>query len=277
MRTLCHRTTALLIVLLFASGCGVLDNKYETAELSDALKGMVPSASDRYRIAAPAIPVMKKNIGIVRDEGLFLLIVGPDLKTVLNRYEGEELEYGVHLRRKPQAHLVLERVWAGGEPVATLETEKFRYRLPDFVNRQEVAVDQYQQDAKLCEVEPGADAKLASAVDHKIYASDFHVARYDVPELIKGTDLARNAGRSLDRPQYFITSAGSDYLVTSRDPMTFLALEFLLSEKREFRGGIVVQGLFDHDVRVATGVAGTAEVRWCALGGPLYFRGHGGV
>ena len=93
-----------------------------------------------------------------------------------------------------------------------------------------------------------------------------------VPETLAGTELVTACRRSTDRPAYFITSRGSDYLVTNSDPMTCLMLDYLLLEDREFRGGILVEGIFEHRERVDTRVAGTVDIKWIALGGPLYFR-----
>ena len=253
------------------AGCGLLGYKYETAEVRDVVKGVVPSPSERYRIPKPEIPVLRKNCGIVREGGLFVLIVGPDLKKTLNEHSGDDVELGVHFLREPRRHLVLERVWVGGQEAAKLDWENFRYRLPNLVAAAEIPMDQFDQEVGLCEVPPDAERTLTEVLDRKVHVSEFHVRKAEVPESLRETELAAASGRRLDRPQYFITSQGADYLVTSRDPMTFLMLDYLLQENREFQGGIRVRGLFDRDRRVATRVAGTADVDWIALGGTLYF------
>jgi hypothetical protein len=273
-----HRSQALsaalvAVILVMAAGCGLVDFKYEEAEIRDVVKGIVPSPSERYRVPLPEIPILRKNIGIVRQDGLFVPIVGPDLKAALAAHTGRNVELGVHFRREPRRHLVLERIWAGDEEIRLVENgEDFRYRLPDFVDASDIEFDRFDQEFGLCEVGPQEQTKLASAEHKKIYISEFNVRKADVPETLVANELVVASGRPTNRPQYFLTSRGSDYLVTSRDPMIYLMLDYLLQEEREFRGGIEVGGIFDRNDRISTRVAGTADIKWIALGGPLYVR-----
>ncbi|GJM43785.1 MAG: hypothetical protein DHS20C21_06270 [Gemmatimonadota bacterium] len=261
----------LALALLFLSGC--FDYEYVTAEIRDVMKGTVPSAASRYRVPLPEIPIVRKNVGIVREGGLFVVVVSPDLKSTLTEHAGKNVELGVHFKREPRRHLVLERIWVDGAEREVCDPKEFRYRLPDLVNAADIPFDQFEQIG-LCEVPPQDEAILSQVTDRKIYASEFHVRKQPIPESLVGTQLVTATSAKPDRPQYFITSEGADYLVASRDPMTFLMLDFLLHENREFQGGIRVAGVFDPEDRVATRVAGAAEIDWIALGGPMYFRSH---
>lgn len=260
-------------LLATAAGCGFFDYKYEDAELRDVVKGIVPSASDRYRVPLPDVPIARKNIGIVRQEGLFVPIVGPDLKKALAAHAGKEVQAGIHFKREPRKHFVLERLWVGGEEILLVESgQDFRYRLPSFCDAADIKFDGFDQEFGLCEVEPKNQTKLAAAEHRKIYISEFNVRKAETPEALAATELFTTCGRAGSRSQYFLTSRGSDYLVTSKDPMVYLMLDYLMFEKREFKGGIEVKGIFEKKERVATKVAGTVDIEWIALGGPLYFR-----
>jgi hypothetical protein len=267
------RGAVVLVAVITAAGCGLVDYKYEVAEVQDVVKGIVPSPSDRYRIPMPEIPIVRKNIGIVRESSLFIPIVGPDLKSTLEKYSGEEVEFGVHFLREPRRHLVLERVWTRDEEIQLLaKEEKFRYRLPQLVDASDIAFQKFDQEVGLCEVPPQDGTKLASAEHQRVFVSEFHVRKSVVPDQLVGTELVVASQRPTDRAVYFITSRGSDYLVTNNDPMTCLMLDYLLAEDREFKGGILVEGIFERRARVDTRVAGTVDIKWIALGGPLYFR-----
>jgi hypothetical protein len=258
----------------FLSLTGCLDYKYEEADVRAVLKGTVPSHASRYRIPAPAIPILRKNIGIIREGGLFAVIVSPDLKGTVEKYSGEGVEYGVYFRREPLRHLLLERVWAGGKQIEVPDADAFKYTLPDLVNASGIPFDQFPQDDAFCELKAPDDAKLQAAVDHPMFVTGFHVREGDLPDALAGTQLVQSVGCPTERMRYFLTSDGSDYLLCDHDPMTALMLDYLITEKREFQGGIRLAGVFDRAQRAETGVSGMADVQWIALGGPMYFRSH---
>jgi len=268
---------ALAAAWLATTGCGLFDFQYEEAEIGDVVKGIVPSSSDRYRVRLPAIPIVRRDIGIVREGGLFVPIVAPDLRGALARCRDRNAEIGVHFVREPRRHLVLERVWTDADEIVVLKPDyNFRYHLPDLVDASDLDFGRFDSEVALDGVAPDDRAGLAAAEGHAILATAFQVRKAEVPEPLGDTELFAATRLPRERPQYFLTSRGSDYLVTTRDPMTRLMLDYLVAEKREFRGGIVVEGIFDPDARLATRVAGTARIEWIGLGGPLYYRAPAG-
>ncbi len=260
----------LAVGALTVSGC--FDYKYEEAEIQDVVRGSVPSPSDRYRIPRPEIPVARKNIGIVREGGLFVIVVSSDLRSTLRKYVGGDVEFGVHFKREPRRHLVLERVWKSGQEFEVCDPEEFRYRLPDLVSASDISMEAYDQEIGLCEVPPEDEAVLSQVANRPIFASSFHVRKDKIPTELVEHELVVASGKRTDKKQYFITSEGADYLIVSRDPTTYLMLDYLRYEDRQFQGGIRVAGVFDLESRVATRVAGVANIEWVALGGPTYFR-----
>jgi hypothetical protein len=60
--------------------------------------------------------------------------------------------------------------------------------------------------------------------------------------------------------------------VINEDPLTYLMLDFLRSEDREFKGGVKIETIFERNVRTESRVAGSVKIRWLSLGGPLYYR-----
>lgn len=253
---------------------GCLDYKYEDAEVREVLAGTVPSHASRYRIPAPVVPICRKNIGIIREGGLFAMIVSPDLKGTLSRYSGEGVEYGVYFRREPLRHLVLERVWTNGREIKLQNVDSFRYRLPDLVNAADIPFEEYPMDDSFREMRPRDETKLKAATDRPMLINGFRVRQGDLPAVLSDTDLVRSVDCPPEKLKYFLTSDASDYLLCDHDPMTALMLDYLIAENREFQGGIRLAGVFDRGPRTETGVSGMADVQWIALGGPMYFKSH---
>jgi len=262
----------LVAACLPVTGC--LDYKYEDAEVREVLSGTVPSHASRYRIPAPEIPILRRNIGIIREGGLFAMIVSPDLRGTVEKYAGREVQYGVYFRREPLRHLMLERVWVDGREVKLKGVGSFRYRLPDLVNAADIPFDEYPNDDSFREMRPRDDEKLQAAVDRPITISGFRVREAELPAVLCDTELVRSVGCPPEKLKYFLTSDASDYLLCDHDPMTALMLDYLIAEKREFQGGIRLAGVFDREGRLETNVSGMADVQWIALGGPMYFRSH---
>ncbi len=261
-----------LAALPLLAGC--LGYTYEEADIRSVLTGSVPSHSSRYRLPAPEIPILRKNIGIVREGGLFAMIVGPDLRSAVTSYAGEGVEYGVVFRREPLRHVLLERVWVNGKEIELAGVGEFRYRLPDLVGVEDVPREEYAQDDSFRRLRPRDTAGLHSAVGRDMFVTGFHVRERDLPDELRDTDLVRAANCPPEKLKYFLTSNGSDYLLCDHDPMTALMLDYLIAENREFQGGIHVAGIFEPEPRNATGISGMVDVRWMALGGPMYFRSH---
>lgn len=262
----------LLAALPLLAGC--LGYTYEEADVRSVLSGTIPSHSSRYRIPAPEVPILRRNIGIIREGGLFAMIVGPDLRAAVSSYSGEGVEYGVVFRREPIRHLLLERVWAGGKEIELEDVDEFRYRLPDLVELAAIQRDDYAPDADFVRAGPRDERMLADSVGRDLYVSELKIRERDLPEELRETELVRMANCPPEKLKYFLTSEGADWLLCDHDPMTALMLDYLVAEKRSFQGGIHVAGTFDRAQREATGIAGMVDARWIALGGPMYFVSH---
>lgn len=248
--------------LLGLGACSLVQSTYEPGELEDVMRGRIPSHSDRYRIAVPAIAASRGNTAVAREGSLFVVLVGDHLKKNLAACSpGDEL--GVRLVRTGRRHLIVEKIYRDGETL-DLVTEGLRFRMPQFVDAADVPREKFEQDVHLCMIPPEARV-LGTLEDHRIEVSEFSVEKR-APGASAGDEPA-DAGK----PRYFLTSAGSDYEVANRDPMTLMMLDFLISENREFEGGIHLSTVYDRDVRRETGVSGEVDVRWIEFG-RLFFR-----
>lgn len=264
MRTPSPLPALLAGTLAVLGGCDALDTKYEQASLEQMLKGQVTSSTDRFRIPRPTIPVARRNTGIVREGSSFVIIVGPQLKSVLDTYAAEDTEYGVRLVREPHTFLVLEKVWSSGQENDLFQdVERLRFDFPELVDESEIRTAGFPDYA--------ATERLPE--EGSLHLSGFTPDRREIAsELRHQLDVARrgNAGAS----RYFLRSDGTEVLVGNLDPMTQLMLDFLILERKPFDGGVrIVQRL---DPPSSDGVTSVVDVRWIRLGGGLCFKAPGG-
>lgn len=253
--------------LLLLAGCDLLDTKYESGDLPHVLKGQVPSPTDRYRISMPDFAAIAKHTAIARDGTVFAVVVGPNLREVLESIPpGAEL--GVHLVKADRRYLVVEKVYTDDGEIDLFEgVEKFRFRRPKLVGHDEIPQEKFDHDARLCEVAPRSRS-LDAMAGKKVYLSEFDVTRHELDPV-----LVDRVSAPTGRPEaYVLTSAGSDWVVADPDPMTRLILDFLIAEGREFQGGVRIVDVFERKVRGDTRVAGTVDVKWISLGGTLFYR-----
>jgi hypothetical protein len=246
--------------LVGLAGCQALDTKYEEASLDEVLKGQVVSSTGRFRIPRPAVPVARRNTGIVREGSMFVVIVGPGLKSTVNTYTAEGTEYGVRLMREPHAYLVLERVWTGDEEIDLFEgVDRLRFDFPDLAQQSEIPVESYS----------AYSAAQPLPENGSLHLDGFIASRREIAPELRATlhpDLRGSAGAR----RYYLQSGGMEVLVANLDPTTQLILDFLILEKKPFDGGVrIAQKL---DPRTAEDVAAAVDVRWILLGGGLCFR-----
>lgn len=252
---------------LLIAACQALDVKYEEATLEEALKGQVPSKTLRYDVPVPRIAVTRRNTGIIRDQSLFVVIVGPSLHDVVEKYRGPDVRYGVRLVKEPMTHLVLERVFQGGEKIDLFEgIEGFRLELPSLVTYQEVDVAKYP---------PLPVDQLASAAPGLHLVSGLVIEKRRLSEEEAALLAAHSEIGRPDRPKYFLQSEAGALVVTHGEPMTLMMLDFLVAEKKDFEGGLRIADPFPAKVREATRVVAPANVHWAQLGGAIYYRAHG--
>jgi len=256
------RTPALLALMAAIVGCAAPEARYEDATLEDVLTHRTPNREERYRIDRPTIPVVRQNTGVIRQGSMFAILVGPDLKDVVQRWP-TNVRYGVRLEREPRIHLVLERVFTTEDEIDLLGgQEGFRYHFPLLGDADDVPLGEYQP-RPIGDV--GTTGELVQLTDVPL---TFAVP--GEPQQAWMRDRAET-GRA-DRSRYFVGPDEARFLVTTSDPMTLLMLDFLRSERRGFSGGVRVAALVPEKERVRAGLRGTLEVRWIQLGSAMYYR-----
>jgi hypothetical protein len=263
MRT--HSPFPVLLAAAFVglAGCQALDTKYEEASLEEVLKGQVVSPTGRFRIPRPAVPVARRNTGIVREGSIFIVIVGPELKNAVNTYSAENTDYGVRLMREPRAYLVLERIWTGDQEIDLFEgVDRLRFDFPDLTQQSEIAMDGF----------PAYSAAQPLPDEGRLLLEGFTVSRREIDPALR-TALPPEYQGSADARRYYLESGGIEVLVANLDPTTKLMLDFLALEGKPFDGGVrIVRRL---DPSAARDVHAAVDVRWIELGGGLCFRAPG--
>jgi len=266
MRLWFRTLTLATAVAVLLAGCQALDVQYEEATLGEALKGQIVSKTHRYDIPKPPIAAVRRNTGIIREESLFVVIVGPSLKDVVEEYEGKDVRYGVRLVKDPMTYLVLEKVFNGDEKIDLFEgTQGFRLELPELVSYQDIDVAQYT---------PLPPAELATATPGPYLLSKWEVEKKKLPEELVGPAEALPDGGRTDRARYFLTSEDGALLETHAEAMTMLMLDFLIAEHKKLEGGVRIGDPFPAKVRSATNVVAPADIRWLQLGGAMYYKAH---
>ena len=259
------RTHATLPVLLAAfvglAGCQTLDTKYEEATLDEILKGQVVSPSGHFRIPRPAVPVARRNTGIVREGSIFVVIVGPELKSTVNTYLDPGTEYGIRLMREPRAYLVLERIWTGDREIDLFEgVDRLRFDFPDLAHVSEIAVERF----------PEYSAAQPLPDEGRLMLDSFTVSRREMDPQLRSalpTEFQGSAGSQ----RYYLESGGVTVVVANLDLTTKLMLDFFLLESKPFDGGVRIVRRLDPQ----TDVHAAVNVRWIDLGGGLCFRAPG--
>jgi hypothetical protein len=260
MRTTFRLPVLLALALAGLAGCQALDTKYEPATLDAMLKGQVASPAGRFRIPRPAVPVARRNTGIVREGSVFLVIVGPDLKTAVSTYTAEGTEYGVRLMRQPRTYLVLERVWTGGKEIDLFDgVDRLRFDFPDLAGEADIPSEAFTEYSS---AQPLVERDL-------LHFAEFTVRRGDLaPDLAAAA--GPGAGVTAQDHGYFLKSGNVEVLVAHLEPTTKLMLDFLILENKPFDGGVsVLQRMEGTEVQAAV------DILFLRLGGDLCFRPHG--
>ena len=252
---------AVSAVSLALGGCSHRPD-YQDSTLQDVLAHRAPSPLERYVIDRPPIAAVRRNTAIIRQGSLFAILVGPDLKGVLDHYP-PDVRLGVRFERQPRPHLVLERVFVGEESIDLLAGKQgFRMYFPDLVESSEIPFDRFPEADVATLLRDGGAAKLDD-VPLGFAAPAGAVAEWAA---------SRRAEFRTDREVYFVGPPESRLLVAAEDPMTLLMLDFLRFEKRPFSGGVSLAEPVPASDRARLGVAGMVEVRWIQLSASMYFR-----
>jgi hypothetical protein len=264
---------SILAATFLLDGCSLVGETYSEGTLEQVLNGAVRNDQNRYRIDPPRIAAVRKNTGIIREGSLFLVIVGPDLKKHVTAPKAQRKQWGVHLKKQPRTHLVLERIFDDDVEIDLFEGGKtLRAEFPQFVGSSEIDFGKFRTDVALDDLEPGNEAALADVADSKLMLTRVDFEKRALPQPVADVALATDPRLRVDRPTYILTSEGCDWVVVQGDLLTWLMLDFLRSDKRQFKGGVAVQSVFHRDTRRDTGFGGTVRIRWIDLGGTLFFQ-----
>ncbi len=273
MKFLSIRSLSLLVIPILFAGCKLLGEEFVAASLEEMMSGAIPSTANRYRVPAPRIAAIRKNTGIIREGSLFVIIVGPDLKKNVKQHGTRGVEYGVRLRKEPRTHLVLEKIFASGEEINLFEgNEKLRAEFPQLVSSSDIPFTKFTPDAALTSVGPDDDRRLSELGSSRRMISGFGIEKRPLPESAVDPVKSVFPECRTDRPQFVLTSDGCDWVVVKGDVTTYLMLDFLIVEERNFKGGVVFTSAFDRTLRRETDLGGTVRVRWIDLGGTLFFK-----
>ena len=249
--------------LLVLGGCGALETDFEEIELGELVKTGLADPNHHYRIKKPNFAATRRNTAIIRDGPLFLIAVGPNLKSALNAHTGPDVELGVRLMKEPRIHLVIERIFTRDQEIDLFEgVERFRFDFPYFSTDAEIPFEEFEVMSTLGVVE--SEPRLA-------FLNDLKVEKGPAPETVKAALADVFGGRS--RKHYFFLVDGDHrFLVSNGDVSTLLLLDWMAVEPRKFKGGIVVEGILDPGVRRETKILGAVDVRWIDLGSGLFFK-----
>jgi len=250
------------LAMLALVGCGALDTEFEEIELGELVKTGVADPNHHYRIAKPTFVAARKNTAIIRDGPLFLIAVGPDLKSALRTYKGPNVELGVRLMKSPRTHLVIERVFTKNAEIDLFEgVERFRFDFPYFTNDSEIPFEEFPMMSPLGVLE---------SQPLLVFLSELEVVKQEPSEEL--TAGAPGAFHRWPKQVFTLEKEDARFLVTNVDVSTLLLLDWMAVEPKKFRGGIVVEGILDPGVRRETKVLGAVNVRWIDLGSGLFFK-----
>jgi hypothetical protein len=264
----------LLAGVLTWNGCDILGETYVKATLEEVMKRTVKSGTDRYRLAKPRLAAVRENTGIIREGAFFVILLGPDLERIAEKHDLKNIDVGVHVVRQPRTHLVLERLFTAEGEINLFEGEEpVQMRLPRLVGGNQIPFGNFPTDVALDQIDPADSKALRGLPGRKLTLSGFEVERKVVTGECAETVRNIMPDADPDAPHYFLTSEkGSGVLILNEEPMTLLMLDFLLFEDRSFKGGGVIEAIFNTRVREACGVVGSTELKWIDLGGTLYYR-----
>ncbi|MEZ5063395.1 MAG: hypothetical protein R3B81_01610 [bacterium] len=258
---------ALLTLGLALTGCQSFDVKYEEMPLQDVLRQGIPDATHHYRIDRPRVAAARRNTALIRDGSLFLIAVGPGLRSAVNTYDGPNVDWGVRLVKEPRTHLIVDRVFTPDGEVDLFEgIDRFRFDFPDFVNGTEIPVDSFPIE------DP---AQLAEGGPKFVFFSDLVVRKAEAPETLAAAVPGAFEGRQ-PKLRFFLGESGESFLVSNADVSTLLLLDWMATEPRKFKGGVKLEQVLEPADRRATGVIGTVDVRWIDIGG-LFYRARTNV
>ncbi len=263
----------LLVGALLWNGCDVLGETYVKATLEEVMKRTVKSGTDRYRLEKPRLAAVRENTGIIREGAFFVILLGPDLEKIAEKHDLKKMDVGVHVVRQPRTHLVLERLFTAEGEINLFEgQEPVQMRMPRLVGGSQVPFAKFPTDVALDQIDPSDSRALRGLPGRKLTLSRFEVEKKLVTGECAETVRQIMPDADPDAPHYFLTSEGSDVLILNEEPMTLLMLDFLLFEGRSFKGGGVIEAIFNTRVREVCGVVGSTQLKWIDLGGTLYYR-----
>jgi hypothetical protein len=270
MRTRGPALATALLATLVLTGCDSLKVQYEEMALEDLVKTGVADATHHYKIPAPTVAAARRNTGIIREDSLFLIVVGPDLKSVVRTYTGPDVQWGVRLVKEPRTHIIVERVFTKDGEIDLFEgVEQFRFDFPRFVPSTEIPLDEFPVTTPLAVLEESP---------RLVYLHEMKVNKMAPADELQPV-IAEAFGGRIPKRVFLLEDPETErsFVVTNRDVSTLLLLDWFAAEPKKFKGGVVVQQIFEKEDRNATNALGAVEVRWMDLGGGLFCKSRPNV